>query len=126
MKQRALTLLFLLTLFVAPGCSSLAKYEQPESGPYSATRAGWQAIEYCLYLRDPDPLCSVTQSFVFPGLLPLWIVNLGVAIPFDTLTLAYDLIAPKPDDRDGCSPPESERPPEPRPSPSRKKAPLQP
>ena len=93
MKRTILCLLFSLTLLTS-GCSSLAKYERPGHGPYSATRAGWEAIEYSLYLRDPSALCSVARSFVFPGLLPLWIVNLGIAIPFDTLTLPWDLLGP--------------------------------
>lgn len=104
MKHTTLILsLVSLLLVAAPGCSSLAKYQRPGHGPFSATRSGWEAVEYCLYLRDPDPLCSVAQSFVNPLLLPLWVGNLGIALPFDALTLPYDLLAPAPPAED-CSP----------------------
>lgn len=106
MKHTFLILsLVALLLLAAPGCSSLAKYERPGHGPFSATTRGWEAVEYCLYLRDPDPLCSVAQSFVNPLLLPLWVGNLGIALPFDALTLPYDLLAPsEPVEEPSCAP----------------------
>lgn len=97
MKHTILISILFAALLLSPGCSALAKYERPSPGPFGASASSVEAIAYCLYLKDPDPLCSVTQAMVAPPLLPVWIGNLGVALPFDLLTLPYDLLASEPE-----------------------------
>ncbi len=87
--------LFLLAVGIVwlPGCTALAKYDRELSQPtFGATANGLNAIGTVVSGYEPkqkDPFDFILS----PPTLPLWLVNLPVAVIADLVTLPYDLWA---------------------------------
>jgi hypothetical protein len=93
MKTYVAVLLLVVGILWLPGCTALAKYDGEQSRPaFGATANGLNAIG--TVVRGHEPKQSDPFDFILsPLTLPLWLVNLPIAVAADVVTLPYDLWA---------------------------------
>lgn len=93
MKTYIALLLFAVGIVWLPGCTALAKYDREVTRPtFGATAEGLNAIG--IVVRGHEPKQKDPFDFILSlPTLPLWLVNLPVAVVADLVTLPYDLWA---------------------------------